>query len=107
MARLAAATAALDRLDALAGEDWTNDDTIGRVRGQYEFRRRRFKIRAGKIDDEDGIEDRSLAYQRLMHEVYSAQRDALIGLRDSGRISTEAMRRVERELDLEESRLDS
>jgi monovalent cation/hydrogen antiporter len=107
VARLVAATAALDRLDALAGEEWTSDDTIGRVRGQYEFRRRRFKVRAGKIDDEDGIEDRSRAYQRLMHEVYAAQREALVGLRDEGRISSEAMRRVEHELDLEESRLDS
>jgi len=32
------------------------------------FRRRRLRVLAGKIDDEDGIRDRSLAYQRLMHE---------------------------------------
>ena len=41
-----------------------------------EFRQRRFKVRAGKIEDEDGIEDRSLAYQRLMHELYAVQRRA-------------------------------
>jgi len=105
-ARLTAAGAALERLDELAVEEWTQEETIKRVRGLYEFRRRRFKVRAGKIEDEDGIEDRSVAYQRLMHELYAAQRSALVNLRDSGRISAEVMRRVERELDLEEERLE-
>jgi CPA1 family monovalent cation:H+ antiporter len=105
-ARLRAAQAAIERLDELSDEEWTNDDTIGRVRNQYEFRRRRFKVRAGKLEDEDGIEDRSLSYQRLMHELYTVQREALIVLRNGGEISNDVMRRVERELDLEETRLD-
>lgn len=106
-ARLVAARAALERLDELEIEEWTNEETIGRVRGQYEFRRRRFKIRAGKIEDEDGLEDRSRAYQRLMHEMFDAQREALVGLRNGGEVSSEVMRRIEHELDLEESRLDA
>jgi monovalent cation/hydrogen antiporter len=101
-----ASRAALERLDELVSEDWTRDDTIERVRAMYQFRQRRFKVRAGKVEDEDGIEDRSLAYQRLMHELYAAQRGALVDLRDSGRISAEVMRRVERDLDLEEERLE-
>ena len=105
-ARLLVATAALERLDALELEDWTNIDTIGRVRSQYEFRRRRFKVRTGRYS-EDGIEDRSLSYQRLMHELFDAQRGVLVGLRNRGEVSGEVMRRVERELDLEESRLDA
>lgn len=63
-------------------------------------------MRAGKIEDDDGIEDRSLSYQRLMHELYSAQRTTLVELRDDGEVSGEVMRRLERELDLEESRLE-
>jgi CPA1 family monovalent cation:H+ antiporter len=106
-ARLTTATVALERLDELELEEWTREETIGRVRGQYEFRRRRFKVRTGKIEDEDGIEDRSVSYQRLMHEVFTAQRLALVELRDGGEISGEVMRRIERELDLEESRLDA
>jgi monovalent cation/hydrogen antiporter len=106
-ARLVTATAALERLEELEVEEWTRDDTIGRVRSQYEFRRRRFKVRTGKIEDEDGIEERSVSYQRLMHEIFAAQRLALVALRDGGEISGEVMRRIERELDLEESRLDS
>lgn len=105
-ARLVIARAALDRVDELAAEDWTRDDSVERVRRLYEFRQRRFKIRAGKIEDEDGLEDGSMRYQRMMHEIYTAQRQALVGLRNGGQISGEVMRRVERELDLEESRLE-
>jgi monovalent cation/hydrogen antiporter len=105
-ARLAASKAALIRLDEMAEEDWVREETLERVRGLYRFRKRRFAIRAGMIEDEDGMEDRSLAYQRLMHIIYDAQRDALLRLRNEGEISAEVMRRVERELDLEESRLE-
>jgi Na+/H+ antiporter len=105
-ARWAASRAALERLDELAVEEWTLDDTIERVRGLYEFRQRRVKVRTGKVEDEDGIEDRSLAYQRLMHELYTVQRRAVVELRNRGEISSDVMRRIERELDLEESRLE-
>jgi monovalent cation/hydrogen antiporter len=100
------ARAALDRVAELEEEDWTRDATVDRVRRLYEFRQRRFKIRAGKIEDEEGLEESSLAYQRMMHEIYAAQRHALVGLRNSRQISSDVMRRVERELDLEESRLE-
>ena len=40
-----------------------------------------------------------------MSELYDAQREALIELRNSLEISDEVRRRIERELDLEESRL--
>ncbi len=104
-ARLVAARAAIERLDELAEEEWTRDDTISRVRGAFEFRQRRFKTRAGKIED-DGIEDRSIAYQQLMRALFDVQRRAVVELRNSGEISAEVMRRIERELDLEESRLE-
>jgi Na+/H+ antiporter len=105
-ARFAASRAALERLDELAIEEWTLDDTIERLRGLYEFRQRRVKVRAGKLEDEDGIEDRSLAYQRVMHELYTVQRRAVVELRNGGVISNDVMHRIERELDLEESRLE-
>jgi monovalent cation/hydrogen antiporter len=105
-ARLTIVRAALERIDELEAEEWTRDGTIERVRRLYEFRRRRFKIRAGKLEDEDGVEEGSLLYQQLMHEIYASQRQALVELRNSREISAEVMRRVERELDLEESRLE-
>jgi Na+/H+ antiporter len=105
-ARLAIARAALDRVDALETEDWTREATVERVRRLYEFRQRRFKVRAGKVDDADGIEEGSLLYQRMMHDIFTAQRRALVELRNSRQISSEVLRRVEREIDLEESRLE-
>jgi CPA1 family monovalent cation:H+ antiporter len=105
-ARVIAAQAAIARLDELEIEEWTRDDTIERMRGLFNFRIRRSKIRAGKIEDEDGLEDRSLSYQRLVHEVSAAQRQALVVLRNGGEISSDVQRRIERELDLEESRLE-
>jgi monovalent cation/hydrogen antiporter len=105
-ARMVIAKAALERVDELEAEEWTVDGTIERVRNLYRYRKRRFAIRAGKIEDEDGIEERSLAYQRLMHEIFAVQRAELVRLRNEREISVEVMRRVERELDLEEERLE-
>jgi Na+/H+ antiporter len=107
-ARLVVARAALERVNQLESEEWTRDGTIERLRNLYEFRQRRFKIQAGKIEDDgdEPLEDRSLAYQRLMHEIFAAQRVELVRLRNESAISADVMRRVERELDLEESRLE-
>jgi monovalent cation/hydrogen antiporter len=104
-ARMAATKAALDRLDELAGEDWTRDDTVARLHGLFEFRRRRLKARAG-IWEDDGAEDRSMAYQRLVRELLEAQRQAIVRLRNQGVISNDVMHRIERELDLEDIRLE-
>jgi CPA1 family monovalent cation:H+ antiporter len=104
-ARLVATRAALDRLDVLSAEEWTRNETIDRMRGLYEYRHRRFSARAGKVED-DGYEDRSLVYQRMVQAVLAAQRESLVRLRDEGVISNEVMNRVVREFDLEESRLE-
>ena len=105
-ARIAAAEAALEALDGLEVEEWTRTDTVERMRGLYSYRRRRFATLRGDLDDEDGIEERSYAYQRLQREVLEAQRGAIVQMRNEGLISAEVMRRVERDLDLEETRLE-
>jgi NhaP-type Na+/H+ or K+/H+ antiporter len=58
-ARLVATKAAIEQIDALAGEEWTRDETVERMRALYEYRKRRFAARAGKIEDE-GYENRSV-----------------------------------------------
>ncbi len=105
-ARIATADAALARVDELAEEEWVREDTAERVRGMYGYRRSRFVARKTGAD-EDGLEERSRAFQRLQREILLAQRDALVRLRDEGKISDEALHRIERDLDLEETRLDS
>jgi CPA1 family monovalent cation:H+ antiporter len=103
--RLRATDAALARLEELAAEEWTREDTVERLRGLYQFRRGRLKARAGYLQD-DGSQDRSLAYQRLVRELLEAQRREIVRLRNQGEISNEVMHRIERDLDLEDSRLE-
>jgi CPA1 family monovalent cation:H+ antiporter len=102
-ARIRLAEAAIARTQELDGEEWVRAETLERVRGLYDYRRRRFGAREDGGGEE--YEERTGAYIRLMYELFDAQREALIGLRNSGEISDEVRRRVERELDLEESRL--
>ena len=104
-ARIHAAEAALGRLEELAEEAWVRDDTLERVRGAYQFRQNRFRAR---FDDQDdgAIEERSQNYQRLRRELLDAERAAVVELRRQGRINDEVMNRIQRDLDLEDARLD-
>jgi monovalent cation/hydrogen antiporter len=104
-ARIHAASAALLRLEELAEEDWVRPDTAERVRGSYGFRRDRFSARLDRGDD-GSIEARSRDFQRLRRELLNAERAAVRELRRSGAISDEVARRVERDLDLEDARLE-
>src|SRR5262245_19689242 len=104
LARIRSAEAALERLQELEQEDWVLDDTAARIRGQYRFRIDRFTARADP-DGDGKIEKRSLKYQRLRRELIETERRAVTELRNTGEISEEVMRRVQRDLDLEESRL--
>jgi Na+/H+ antiporter len=104
-ARLYAAEAALARLEELADEDWVRDDTLERMRGLFGFRRERFRSRFDP-DSDGAVEDRSIDFQRLMRELLDAEREAVFELRRSRRIDDSVMRRVVRDLDLEEARLD-
>ncbi|HET6658996.1 MAG TPA: cation:proton antiporter [Rubrobacter sp.] len=102
--RISIAEAALERLDELVDEDWVREDTAERIRSVYSYRRNRF---ASRFDgDPEGVEVRSAAYQRLMAELLGAQRLRLIMMRDEGNIGDEVMHRIERDLDLEESRME-
>jgi CPA1 family monovalent cation:H+ antiporter len=105
-ARIKAAEAALVRLEELSTEDWVREDTVERMRGAYGFRSRRFRARYAGVDG-DGEEERSQAYQRLRRELLDAERGAVLELRNEGVITEEVMQRVQRDIDLEDSRLDA
>ncbi len=104
-ARLEVARAAAERLEELRGETWVRDSTAERLAAAYRFRERRFGAR---LEDGagDGAEERSADYQRLRRELLGAERGALARMRDDGRIDGDVMRRVERDLDLEDNRLE-
>ena len=104
-ARIHAAEAALARLEELANEEWVREDTAERLRRLYDFRSSRFRAQYQE-DDDGSIEQRSTDYQRLLRELIEAERAAVRTLRRERRISDDVMRRVERDLDLEEARLE-
>ena len=105
-ARIHAAEAALERLEELADEDWVRDDTLERMRGAYRFRSNRFRARYDGNDD-GGVEARSVDFQRLRRELLEAERQAVVSLRNEGTITEEVALRVQRDIDLEDSRLDA
>ena len=103
VARRALAEAGLGRLEEIGEPDWISPDSVGRARAMLDYRRRRFEA---LVDgDGDGFEERTDAWRRLMYDLYDAQREQLLSMRDRGEISDEVRRKIERDLDLEESRL--
>jgi CPA1 family monovalent cation:H+ antiporter len=104
-ARIRAAEAALARLEQLEAEDWVLEDTAERMRGLYGFRQERFRQRSDPETDGE-VEARSQNYQRLRRELLDAERMAVTDLRREGQIGDDVMRRVVRDLDLEDARLD-
>jgi monovalent cation/hydrogen antiporter len=104
-ARLAAAQAALARLDELAGEEWAPRELIACLRDRYERWVRQFQARLGSADGREH-EQYAAAARRVLREVLRAEREAVIALRDREVISDAVLREVEEDLDLEELRLE-
>jgi Na+/H+ antiporter len=105
IARKRAAQAALRRIDELVAEDWVREDTAERLRGLYNFRISRFGERLGHGDG--SVEEQSQAYQRLRRELLRAEEEAVVAMRRSDEISDDVLRRVLRDLALEDVRLDA
>jgi monovalent cation/hydrogen antiporter len=103
LARRRVAEAALARLDELGEPDWISPESVGRARQLYDYRERRFGALAEDADE--NFEDRADAWRRLMYELFDAQRQALLELRNQGEISDDIRRNVERDIDLEETRI--
>ena len=102
-AREHAATAGLMRLEELTGDVWPVQDHVDQLRTLYDQRRQRYAWpRAVPPDCTSEVER---AFRRLRHETLSAERRALIDLRNKGIISDEVLHRLEHELDVEALRL--
>jgi CPA1 family monovalent cation:H+ antiporter len=104
-ARIAASRAAIARIEELENEEWVREASADRMRRGYEFRIRRFESRLAE-DDDGEIEEGSQAYQRLRRKVLAAERAEIIRARNRGDITDDIMRRLERDIDLEDARLE-
>jgi CPA1 family monovalent cation:H+ antiporter len=102
--RLEAAQAALDRLDELEQEG-ASPEALRRLRELY---RRRFAVcvavlGGGELPADGRAELRE--YGQLRRDLIAVERASLLGLRNEGRAGQELVRKVERDLDLEEARI--
>ncbi len=93
------------RLDELSSEAWVPDEALTHLRSIYEEKIKSYRSRLDGATTSEQNENTSFEKRRLRQEVLHAERSAIIRLRDQGRIHDEVLRQVERELDLEEQRL--
>ena len=87
-------------------QPWVPDEYLTHLRAVYEQKTEDYTRRlneSGETGERDG--GRQEAKLRLRQEVLTAERAAVIRLRDQGRIDDEVLRQVERELDLEEQQI--
>ena len=93
------------RLDELVIEVPGHMPLIEELRGQVQHRAQHYDF----VDDGDGpkLDPEQRDHEEIRRAVLSAQRIAIIELRDRGVIGNEAMSRVERDIDLEEVRGDA
>jgi CPA1 family monovalent cation:H+ antiporter len=102
-ARAAAAQAALDRLQEMEREEG-DERATGHLRELYEARLGHARAPLEESSDEDRghVEN----FQRLREELLRSEREALHEMHGRGEISEDALRTVERDLDLQEARLE-
>ena len=103
-AREAATAAALARLDELVTEIPGHVELIDQLRDRYRHRADHFTHGHETEDSPDDPEERE--HEAIRRAVLAAERMAILELRDQGALGDEALRRIERDLDLEELRRD-
>jgi monovalent cation/hydrogen antiporter len=107
--RLAAAQAALDRLDEVeqSGEA-VPEVAIERLRELYRARFARcVAALEGDRSSRVAVENPLSGYRSLRQDLIRREREVLLDMRREGRIKQDVMRRIERDLDLDDARLSS
>ena len=109
LARIYASERVVDRIANFEQEAQLPAAAIQRVRVYFEDRlgglREQLSLETGQDDPEKPGEFLSLAEQRLWWELARVEREAILKLRSEQKIGDEAMREIEREIDLLEARL--
>ena len=105
-ARTLTAEAAVARIDELADEWPTHRELIDQLRERYEHRTRHH-MEAHHAEEPGAAEEELLEHTTIRRAVLEAERAAAFDLRDRGVIDDEVLRRIERDLDLEELRMEA
>jgi NhaP-type Na+/H+ or K+/H+ antiporter len=103
LARLKANEAASARLEELGTSHRASPKTVERLRAEYEDSVRQLRIEAPK---EEGISRLySPDFEELTCEMLQTERETVIELRNEEAINDQALRRIQRDIDLAEARL--
>ena len=103
-ARLQANEAAVDFIERKALEEHFPEEVMARVRAEYCDRIEQLNACCQETGNPSG-EVATPIYQRLQHGALQIERQTIIALRNSQAINDEALRRIQRDLDLAEARL--
>jgi CPA1 family monovalent cation:H+ antiporter len=106
-ARYVTADAATARLEDLAAEWPGHLELIDNLRAAYDHQTRHAVTRQDPDGGDEAAEQELLEHRQIRMAVLTAERESLIALRDRGAISDQIFRVVERDLDLEELRMEA
>ena len=101
LARLKANEAALARLEEIESSNRGKPETVERLRSEYDDRIR--QLRTEGPPEESRLF--SADFEELAREMLQTERDTVIELRNEGAINDQALRRIQRDIDLAEARL--
>jgi Na+/H+ antiporter len=105
-ARYITSDAAAARLDDLSRAWPGHLELIDTLRAQYGHRTHHAELRQDQVEQDEAATQELLEHRAIRMGVLTAEREALLNLRDRGAISDAIYRRVERDLDLEELRME-
>jgi CPA1 family monovalent cation:H+ antiporter len=111
-AREAATEAAVLRIGELAREWPDHLPLIDTLRAQYAHRTSHLGEHVDRADGShqpraSAAEQELIEHRAIRHAVIEAERAAVLGLRDNGEIGDDVLREIERDLDLEELRMEA
>jgi CPA1 family monovalent cation:H+ antiporter len=104
VARLKANEAAVEFIEQKALKENFPEEVMVRVRAEYCDRIQQLNL-CNQSPENPGGEIATPIYQRLQHGALQVERKTIIALRNSQDINDEALRRIQRDLDLAEARL--
>jgi CPA1 family monovalent cation:H+ antiporter len=79
-----------------------SDEVLNQIKTKYEIRIQRIR----KDQEQRRMDDGQInEFHRIQQELLDKERSVILGLRSAGKVSDEVMRKIEYELDLEETRL--
>ena len=104
LARLEANRAAIDLIEKAALECGISDEIVNRLRAEYNERIEQLRLCCEARENPSG-EIATFDYQRLQQWALTEERKTIIRLRNEQTINDDALRRIQRDLDLAEARL--